>query len=218
MEENIQNLPVLTPEEIRVLGVLIEKSKTTPDYYPMTLNGITVACNQKTSRNPITEYDEATVVIALDELKKKGLSATVTGAGSRAVKYRHTLAVKYPLDLAETAVMGLLFLRGPQTVGELKTNAGRMYEFENLEEVQKVLETLAGYETPFVIQLPRKAGQKEARYMHLLAGEPDLQAFESQPDEPARRSVSELERRLAAVEAELADLKEKAEKIMRELF
>jgi uncharacterized protein YceH (UPF0502 family) len=218
MEENVQNLPVLTPEEIRVLGVLIEKSKTTPDYYPMTLNGITVACNQKTSRNPVTDYDEATVVIALDELKKKGLSATVTGAGSRTVKYRHTLAVKYPLDMAETAVLGLLFLRGPQTVGELKTNAGRMYEFENLEEVQKVLDALAGYETPFVIQLPRKAGQKEARYMHLFAGEPDVSAFETANEEPARKSVSELESRLTAVESELAELKEKVEKILKELF
>lgn len=218
MEETKPQLPLLGPEEVRVLGALIEKSKTTPDYYPMTLNGLTAACNQKTSRNPVTDYDEPTVLLTLDELKKKGLIATVTGAGSRTVKYRHTLAVKYPLDMAETTLIGLLFLRGPQTVGELKTNAGRMYEFENLEETQKVLLALSGGETPFVIQLPRKAGQKEIRYMHCFSGEPDPSEFEGLPEEPARRTVGELENRLQTVETELAELKEKVDKILRELF
>jgi uncharacterized protein YceH (UPF0502 family) len=218
MEETEPQLPLLSPEEIRVLGALIEKSKTTPDYYPMTLNGLTAACNQKTSRNPVTDYDEPMVLLTLDELKKKGLAATVTGAGSRVVKYRHTLAVKYPLDLAETTLIGLLFLRGPQTAGELKTNAGRMFEFENLEETQKVLLALSAGEIPFVSQLQRKAGQKEIRYMHCFSGEPDPSEFEGMPEEPARRSVSELESRLQNVEGQLAELKEKVEKILRELF
>lgn len=209
-------LPLLSPEEVRVLGSLIEKSKTTPDYYPMTLNAITLACNQKTSRNPVVEYDEATVVIALDELRKKGLNAHVTGGGSRAVKYRHTLAVKYPLDLAETALIGLLLLRGPQTPGELKTNAGRIFDFERLEEVQKVLDTLSQYENPFVVQLPRRPGQKEARFMHLLSGTPDMETMDL-PAEPARKSVSEMESRLQKVEEELAQLKTAFEELVREL-
>jgi uncharacterized protein YceH (UPF0502 family) len=218
MEETKPQLPLLGPEELRVLGALIEKSKTTPDYYPMTLNGLTAACNQKTSRNPVTDYDEPTVLLTLDELKKKGLAATVTGAGSRVVKYRHTLAVKYPLDLAETTLIGLLFLRGPQTAGELKTNAGRMYDFENLEETQNVLMALSGSEIPYVVQLPRKPGQKEIRFMHCFSGEPDPSEFEGIPEEPARRSVIELENRLQTVESELAELKEKVDKILRELF
>jgi uncharacterized protein YceH (UPF0502 family) len=209
-------LPSLSPEEARVLGSLIEKSRTTPDYYPMTLNAITLACNQKTSRNPVVEYDEATVLIALDGLHKKGLIARVTGGGSRTVKYRHTLAVKYPLDIAETALIGLLLLRGPQTPGELKTNAGRMYDFESLEEVQKVLDTLSKYDTPFVVQLPRRPGQKEARFMHLLSGMPDMEVTDM-PAEPARKSVSEMESRLQKVEEELAQLKTAFEELLREL-
>lgn len=211
------NLPLLSAEELRVLGSLIEKSRTTPDYYPMTLNGLTAACNQKTSRNPVVEYDEQTVVMALDDLKMKGLVGTVTGGGSRTLKYRHTLAVKYPLDLAETALLGLLLLRGPQTPGELKTNSGRMFEFENLDEVNKVLEALAGYELPFVVQLPRRPGQKEARFMHLLGGMPDMENMDL-PEEPARKSVNEMEARLAKVEQELAELKESVDKLLKELL
>ena len=210
-------LPILDAVEQRILGSLIEKSKTTPDYYPMTLNALTAACNQKTSRHPVVQYDEETVVIGLDSLKRKGLVGTATGGGSRAVKYKHNLAIVYPLDLAEVAILCLLLLRGPQTPGELNTNSGRLFEFHTLEEVHQTLENLSKYEPPFVIQLPRKPGQKEARFAHLLAGEPDMEAEDFLPEEPARKSVNEMEARLLKVEQELADLKEAFEKITKEL-
>lgn len=216
--ESTNTLPILDAVEQRVLGSLIEKSKTTPDYYPMTLNGLTAACNQKTSRNPVVQYDEETVVIALDSLKRKGLSATATGGGSRAVKYKHNLAIAYPLDLAEVSILCLLLLRGPQTAGELNTNSGRLFEFHSIEEVQQTLENLSKYDTPFVVQLPKKPGQKEARFSHLLGGEPDLTADDFLPEEPARKSVSEMEARLTVVEHELAQLKEAFDKLMKELM
>lgn len=212
-----QSLPVLDAVEQRVLGSLIEKSKTTPDYYPMTLNALTAACNQKTSRHPVVQYDEETVVMGLDALKRRGLIGTATGGGSRAVKYKHNLAIVYPLDLAEVAVLCLLLLRGPQTPGELNTNSGRLFEFHALDEVQQTLENLSKYETPFVMQLPRRPGQKEARYTHLLGGEPDLDAEDFQPEEPARKSVNDMEARLAQVEQELAVLKERFENLMKQL-
>jgi uncharacterized protein YceH (UPF0502 family) len=209
------SLPVLDATEMRVLGSLMEKSKTTPDYYPMTLNGLTAACNQKTSRKPVVDYDEETVVIALDSLKKKGLISTATGGSSRVVKYKHNFAIVYPVVPSEVAVICLLLLRGAQTPGEINTNSGRLYEFETIDEVQETLEKLAGGDIPYLIQLPRRPGQKEVRYTHLLAGMPDMDAEEA-PDEPARRSVGELEGRLAKLEQEFTEMKEKFEKFMGE--
>jgi len=210
-------LPVLDDTELRVLGALMEKSKTTPDYYPMTLNGLTTACNQKTSRRPVVDYDEETVVLALDSLKKRGLISTATGGSSRATKYKHNFAIVFPVVPAEVALICLLILRGPQTPGELNTNSGRLWEFESLEEVQNVLERISSEEVPFVQQLPRRAGQKEVRYMHLLGGTVDY-TEDDLPEEPARRSVGELESRLIKVETELAELKEAFEKLMKELM
>ena len=219
MEEQTEEhvLPQLSDTEIRVLGSLIEKSRTTPDYYPMTLNAITTACNQKSSRNPIVDYDNETVVLALDTLRKKYLSANVIGGGSRALKYRHTLAVQFPLDPAELSVLCLLFLRGPLTAGEINSNSGRLYDFENLEEVQQTLLNLSSYEIPYIQQLPKKPGQKEARYCHLFAEVPafDESIYESQ--EPARKHVSDLEIRLEKVETELAELKAAFDQLMKEL-
>ncbi|TZF82135.1 DUF480 domain-containing protein [Pedobacter sp. BS3] len=212
-----QTLPVLTAEEQRVLGALMEKCKTTPDYYPMTLNGLTAACNQKTSRKPVVEYDEATVVMALDSLKKRGLISTATGGSSRVVKYKHNFAIVYPVIPAEVAVICLLLLRGPQTPGEINTNSGRLYEFESLDEVQAVLEKLADPAMPYIMQLPRKPGQKEVRYMHLLGGTPEIED-DVLPEEPARKSVNELENRLSKVEQELAELKAAFDKLMKELY
>jgi len=210
-------LPVLDDTELRVLGALMEKSKTTPDYYPMTLNGLTTACNQKTSRRPVVDYDEETVVLALDSLKKRGLISTATGGSSRATKYKHNFAIVFPVVPAEVALICLLILRGPQTPGELNTNSGRLWEFESLDEVQAVLERISSEEMPFVQQLPRRAGQKEVRYMHLLGGTVDY-TEDDLPEEPARRSVGELEGRLTKVETELAELKEAFEKLMKELM
>lgn len=211
------SLPVLNSIEIRVLGSLIEKSKTTPDYYPMTLNSLTAACNQKTSRKPVVQYDEETVVIALNSLRKMGFISTATGGTSRSVKYKHNFTLVFPLTSAEVAVMCLLFLRGPQTAGELNTNSARLYEFESLEEVQTVLDKLAHTDLPLIQQLQKRAGQKEVRYTHLL-GETIEFDEEQLPDQPARKSVNELEARLAIVEQELAVMKESLDKLMRELM
>ena len=211
------NIPVLDDTELRVLGALMEKCKTTPDYYPMTLNGLTTACNQKTSRKPVVDYDEETVVLALDSLKKRGLISTATGGSSRAVKYKHNFAIVFPVVPAEVAVICLLVLRGPQTPGEINTNSGRLYEFETLDEVQEVLEKLSQPDMPFVQQLPKRAGQKEVRYVHLLGGTPVI-ADEDEPNEPARRNVGDLELRLAKVETELAEMKDAFDKLMKELM
>ena len=189
------NLPVLDAAELRVLGSLMEKCKATPDYYPMTVNGLTAACNQKTSRRPVVQYDEETVVQALNTLKRRGLISTATGGSIRSVKYKHNFAIVFPVVPSEVALICLLMLRGPQTPGELNTNSGRLYEFESIEDVQEVLERLSSPEMPFLMQLPRRAGQKEARYAHLLSGVPDI-TDEDLFDEPASRSGSVLEARV----------------------
>ena len=209
-------LPVLTAEELRVLGSLMEKSKTTPDYYPMTINSLTAACNQKTSRRPVVQYDEDPVAQALNTLKRRGLISTATGGSIRSVKYKHNFAIVFPVLPAEVTIISLLMLRGPQTPGELNTNSGRMHEFESIEEVQGVLERLSTPEMPFLVQLPRRPGQKEARYAHLLGGGPDLNEDDFADEAPARGN-SGLEARVIKLETELADLREAFDKLMKEL-
>jgi len=215
--ETPQSLPVLSQEEIRVLGVLMEKSKTTPEYYPMTINAITAACNQKTSRKPVVQYDEQTVTLTLDTLKRKSLISTATGGSSRSIKYKHNFAIVFPVTPQEVAIICLLMLRGAQTPGELNTNSGRLYEFESLDDVQAVLERLSEPELPYVLQLPKRAGQKEVRYTHLLGGTPDLTTEDAADDQYAKPS-SDLENRLEKVEAELAELKLNFDKLMKELM
>ncbi len=212
-----KSLPVLNAAELRVLGALIEKSKTTPDYYPMTLNALTAACNQKTSRHPVTDYDEETVVMALNSLKGQSLVATAVGGGSRVVKYKHNFTTVYDIEGAELAILCLLMLRGPQTPGELNTNSNRLYEFRSLEEVQHVLNKLMNPDRPCVVELPKRPGQKEARFAHLLGGEMDHEQ-EELPQEPARKHVSELEARVAQLESEVAEMKETLARITKELF
>lgn len=216
MENNEQILIHLDAEEIRVMGSLIEKSRATPEYYPMSLNGLTAACNQKSSRKPIVHYEEATLMLILDRLKRKGLVSTATGAGIRSNKYKHNLALKYPFTPDELAVLCLLFLRGPLTPGEINSNAGRLFEFDSLEEVQQVLEKLSSGETIFVQQLPRQAGQKEMRYIHLFGGE---EIMEEYPQEPKTldQTTNDYETRLASVEQELAELKAAFESLMKDL-
>lgn len=216
MESN-STLPVLNAVEIRVLGSLIEKSKTTPDYYPMTLNSLTAACNQKSSRNPVVEYDEATVVMALNNLKGQSLVAMAVGGTSRTNKYKHNFLTVFPLTDGELAALCLLFLRGPLTPGEINSNSGRLHVFNSLESVQEVLNKLCHCNPPFVTELPKRPGQKEARYAHLLT-EISEQADEALAIEPARKNVSELETRLTHVETELAIVKEKLDKLMKELL
>jgi uncharacterized protein YceH (UPF0502 family) len=209
-------LPVLDEIELRVLGSLMEKAKTTPDYYPMTINALTAACNQKTSRRPVVQYDEETVVAALNSLKRKGLVSTATGGTSRVVKYKHNFALVYPVTQEEVAVMCLLFLRSYQTPGEINTNSGRMYEFIDLDEVQTVLDKLAAMEPPFVVQLPRRPGQKEARYTHLFGGSLDVTKYDT-PEETHGYNPGNYEARLEKLEQDYAALKEAFDKLMKDL-
>ena len=213
-----QTLPVLDDTELRVLGSLMEKSRTTPDYYLMTINSLTLACNQKTSRKPVVQYDDETVVLAINTLKRRGLVSTATGGTDRAVKYKHNFAIVYPVIPSEVALICLLILRGPQTPGELNTNSVRLYEFESIEDVQEILEKLASGETPFIKQLPRRAGQKEVRYVHLLGGTTDWTEDNSFAAEPVKRSSGELEARVAKLEQDLSELKDAFDKLMKELM
>lgn len=209
-------LPQLEDTELRVLGAMMEKSRTTPDYYPMTVNSLVAACNQKTSRKPVVNYDDATVIETLNTLKRRGLISTATGGTDRVIKYKHNFAIVYPVIPAEIAIICLLILRGPQTPGELNTNSGRLYEFESIEEVQEILDKLSSGDNPFIKQLPRRPGQKEVRYVHLLGGSTDW-CDESFAAEASSTTSGNLEARLAKVETEVAVLKEAFDKLMKEL-
>lgn len=197
----------LSTIEQRILGALIEKSKTTPDCYPMTISALTAACNQKTSRNPVVNYDEETIVLTLNQLKIKGCIGTATGAGSRTIKYKHNLAIIYPLLPKELAIICLLLLRGPLTPGEINTNSARLYEFDTIVEIQEILNKLATSEPPYVKQLPKKPGQKEARYLHLFGGQ-EKEENELITIEPAATEPTALENRVTRLEKELEEMKE----------
>jgi uncharacterized protein YceH (UPF0502 family) len=160
----------LSAEEVRVLGCLVEKERTTPDQYPLTTNALRTACNQKTNRDPVVDYLERTVDQAMLSLRDRHLARTVLGGG-RAAKHRHVLPEAWDLDGAELAVLGVLALRGPQTPGELRARTERMNAFATAEEVVAVLEALASRDVPLVVQLGRRAGQKEDRWAHLLSDE-----------------------------------------------
>lgn len=219
MEDNIR-LAQLSSEEIRVLGSLLEKSKTTPEYYPMTINSLQAACNQKSSRKPVVGYDESTIIETLDSLKKKGLVSTVVGGGSRVTKYKHNIAIQFPLVPAELAVVCLLFLRGPLTAGEINSNSGRLHEFETLDEVNETLNKLATDEPAYVKLLPKKSGQKEGRYIHLFSPF-DEELYESNTVESksaqSNSQVSALEERVETLENELATLRAEFDKLIAEL-
>jgi uncharacterized protein YceH (UPF0502 family) len=209
--ENIQALPNLCLEEQRVLGALIEKSRTTPDYYPMTLNSLQAACNQKSSRNPVVNYDEETITLTLNQLKIKGLISTATGGSSRATKYKHNLAIVYPLLPSELSIICLLLLRGALTPGEINSNSGRLYEFESIEEVIEQLQKLADNTPAFVKQLPKKPGQKEARFIHLLGEyvETENEVIPNNiPSNVNNEKIQELEDRILKLENELSQLKD----------
>lgn len=208
-------IPTLNPTETRILGALMEKCKTTPDYYPMTLNALTAACNQKSARKPVVQFDDNEVINALDTLKRKGLIGTATGGSSRSTKYKHNFAIVFEVVPAHVAIICLLLLRGPQTPGELNTNSGRLYEFESLEEVNQVLTQLADGENPYIVQIPRKAGQKEDRFTHLFNGLPDFTSNDF-TDEPEYKSGG-LENRIVVLENQLFDLKIAFDALEKEL-
>lgn len=201
-------LPILNAAEVRVLGSLIEKQVTTPDYYPLTLNALTNACNQLTNRDPVVSFDEQTIVRALDGLRDKRLATLFHGAESRVAKYKHALCDVIPLTPAEVAVLCVLVLRGPQTLAELRTRSERLFAFDNLTEVEETLTALSTRQPPLVAKLPRLPGTKEARYAHLISGPIDVAAFEKAPPlEPATVAVRAENERIAKLEQETADLR-----------
>lgn len=210
----------ITPEEARVLGCLIEKERTTPEYYPLTLNALQNACNQKTNRDPVVQYDEATVEIALDGLNRKGLVSNVTGAGLRARKFLHLAESKLGLDQAQSAVICVLLLRGAQTPGEIRGRTGRMYEFGELSEIESLLESMTQADQPLVMQLPKLPGTKEFRYVQLLTGEPDLERIDQAmytPSAPASSALEELRTEVQQLRTELDDLRSKFEALLEQL-
>lgn len=189
--------------EVRVLGCLLEKDMATPEYYPLTLNSLQNACNQKSSREPVVQYDESTVGQALELLKNKGFVLRVSGAGHRVEKFSHRLGEKLNLGRRELALLCVLMLRGPQTVGELRGRSERMHEFTDLEEVESVLEALETRESgPFVARASR------GRWVHLFSGMPDLSA-EAPAEHAAPHSPleSRLESRVESLEREMEELK-----------
>lgn len=166
-------METLSPEEIRVLGVLMEKEHLTPETYPMSLNGLVQACNQKTSRDPVTDYDEEAVEQALESLNARGLANWVHQAGARVRKFRHAAVSLLEIyETGEQAVLTVLMLRGPQTLGELRQRTERIHAFPSLEAVEAVIRGLADRESPLVAELPRSPGRKERRFAHLLGGAP----------------------------------------------
>lgn len=188
---------ILNDVEARVLGSLVEKQVTTPEYYPLTLNSLTLACNQKNNRTPVTAYDETTVGHALETLREKNLAYVFYGSTSRVPKYKHVLPEVMHLSGPELALMCVLLLRGSQTPGELATRGFRLYEFSGLEEVESTLNGLISREPdPLVMRLPRQTGQKEMRYAHLLSGEPKLEVFAAAEGSSAtgRRRTADSER------------------------
>ena len=189
----------LNDAEVRVLGALIEKELTTPDYYPLSLNALVAACNQTSNRNPVTHFDETTVATAADSLRERNLLHRVERGDSRVAKYRHVLYEALDLRRPAIAALTVLMLRGPQTVGEIRTRSGRLYDFSSLEEVEATLTSLAGRATPLVICLPRQPGRKEARYAHLLSGEVKITEPEPEVD------------RISKLEKELDDLRKQFE-------
>ena len=210
---------ILTDIEARVLGSLIEKQVTTPEYYPLTLNALTLACNQKNNRYPVTAYSENQVADAVESLREKNLAYVFYGSTSRVPKYKHVMPEVMHLNHAEVALMCVLMLRGAQTLGELRGNASRLHEFASLEEVEQTLNALISREPEtLVARLPRQPGQKEGRFAHLLSGEIDIEAATAPPamSSAAAPRRSSLEQKVEALAAEVEQLKEQFEQFKKQ--
>ena len=206
---------LLNETEVRVLGALVEKEITTPDYYPLSLNALVNACNQKSNRHPVMNLDEGAVREALASLNEKGLAGAASGADSRVTKYEHRLQEAFNFTRPEIAVLCVLLLRGPQTPGELRGRAERLHRFNDLEAVHLALQHLMKREPPLAKVLPRQPGTKEARYAHLLSGdleagqpEPAPEAPDASPISPDSERISRLEDGVAALQKEIAELKQ----------
>jgi uncharacterized protein len=206
---------LLNDIEVRVLGSLLEKEMSTPEYYPLTLNALTNACNQKSNRDPVMTLEEAEVVRALDSLRQKGL-AMQAAESTRVPRYGHALDAKLRLEPEELAVLCELLVRGPQTVGELRGRAERMQLFADLTEIEQILADLSERQPPLVVKLPRQPGRKEHRFTHLLSGTPELsEEMPSAVPEAARRQVMAENERIAALEQEVADLRTQVAELQR---
>ena len=215
--------------EARVLGALVEKDITTPDYYPLSLNALVNACNQKNNRDPVMTLDEAGVRAALDGLHNKNLAGPASGADSRVTKYEHRLQEMFNFTRGETAILCVLLLRRPQTPGELRARTERMHRFEDLSEVESSLQRLMQRDPPLARVLPRKPGSKESRYMHLLSGDMEdpgmADASAARAHSPAypvtnaatpsteRDRITHLEDEVATLRKEVTDLKQQLERL-----
>ena len=195
----------LDETEVRVLGALMEKEIATPEYYPLSLNALVSACNQKSNREPVVSYDEATVDAALAGLRAKGLAVRISGPDMRVPKHQHRLAECFNLGRREAAVLCVLLLRGPQTAGELRSRTERLYQFDDLEAVDACLNRMLEGPDPLVARLPRQPGYKETRYVHLLSGEPPVLPAVQARAEPGD-ALARLQATVDRVEKEIADL------------
>ena len=209
----------LTETETRVLGALIEKDITTPDYYPLSLNALVNACNQKNNRDPVMTLAEETVRQALSTLQEKRMAGPASGADSRVTKFEHRLQEVFNFDRREIAVICVLLLRGPQTPGELRTRTDRMYHFEALEDVVSTLDRLAQREPPLARILPRQPGTKESRYTHLFSGEPEISETESLPrvHSTATTGANSTIARMEKLEAEVTQLRHELTQVHEQL-
>jgi uncharacterized protein YceH (UPF0502 family) len=212
----------LTEIETRVLGSLIEKDITTPDYYPLSLNALVNACNQKNNREPVMTLNEETVRQALNTLQEKRLAGPASGADSRVTKFEHRLQEVFNFDRRETAVVCVLLLRGPQTPGELRSRTDRMYHFEALDDIVSTLDRLAQREPPLARVLPRQPGTKESRYTHLFSGEPPIPDAAGSADvarapSPAFAGTGSASDRLTTLEEEVARLRQELSEVQQQL-
>lgn len=209
---------LLNAVEVRVMGALIEKEITTPEYYPLTLNSLTTACNQKSNRDPVVSLEEKTVVRALESLREKGLARQVSGVDMRVPKHYHLFDEKLHLTRPQVAALCVLMLRGPQTVGEIRGRSGRLYEFADLEQVECVLAELAERtEGALIVQQARQSGRKESRYAHVLMGELEKEEGEGETEGPfdaamlevraENERITALEEQVQTLRAELDDLR-----------
>jgi uncharacterized protein YceH (UPF0502 family) len=208
---------LLSPVAARVLGSLVEKEITTPEYYPLSLNALANACNQKNNREPVMNLDEDQIRQALHQLEDDGLAGPARGTDSRVAKYEHRMQEVFNFTRGEIAVVCVLLLRGPQTPGELRGRSERMHRFEELSDVQSTLQRLMQREPPLVKVLPRQPGTKEARYAHLFSGEPAEVAATVEVIEYAGTgsSMAQMEAEIAALREEVAELRAQVEKVLR---
>jgi len=203
---------ILNDSEVRILACLIEKEMTTPEYYPLSLNSLTNACNQKSNRNPIVSYDETAVACGLGSLQEKGLVRKTLTSGSRVPKFAHAILDRCDLSRQEMAILCELMLRGPQTVGEVRSHTERMSIFERLEEVESTVQGLAEHDPALTLKMPRETGRKECRYMHLLSG--GLETLRDFSEEPAAIQISS-EEKIKKLEEEIARMQSELEEVKR---